>query len=145
MSKQLNKGDLMRIAQVTAHLMTQGLEKENSEGGYDSEFKFRISSGQKSKLRCQAKILGMSMAETLRFYIEQDPSDDREEIVWQEALEELSKQINKVGVNINQIARKCNTGDQGLLVGEDLEELGRLSSLLERVQTEIGRLSTHKR
>lgn len=71
----------------------------------NEEFHLRLCTDESVKLNEKAKKYGMSKAELLRNYIDDEPIIDTE---LKELLRNLSKEINKIGTNINQIAKKAN-------------------------------------
>jgi len=68
---------------------------------------FRLSEDEKEKVKQMAKDFGLSVSDYLRLQILNSPQLRRKKIQCRE-YEQLLREINKIGVNLNQIARYCN-------------------------------------
>lgn len=70
-------------------------------------FELRLSGKEKEKLLADAKKTGMSASSYIRALINRERPDTSEDY---EQIQKLIKEINAIGNNINQIARKFNSG-----------------------------------
>ena len=76
-----------------------------SESGLSLTKKFRLSSREAKLLEEKAKQAGMTESQYLRLMISQKPNDYPEV---RQLLRDLINEVNRVGVNINQITHNHN-------------------------------------
>lgn len=74
----------------------------------DERLEFRLSKAEKMEIERKAKEKGLSMGAYLRLIIIDTPKVTYSDLEY--VLNELIYQIRKIGVNINQIAKKYNEG-----------------------------------
>ena len=77
----------------------------------------RLTEGEADLLLTKAKDASMNEAEYIRFLISQKPNDYPE---IRKLLKQLINEVNRIGVNVNQIAKSsnagiCNAGDKDRL------------------------------
>lgn len=78
-----------------------------SDSGLSLTKKFRLSTRDAKLLEEKAKAASMSESEYLRMMISQKPNDYPE---IRQLLRDLINEVNRIGVNINQIAYHHNAG-----------------------------------
>ena len=81
----------------------------------------RMTPQEAKLLEDKAKQADMTESQYLRLMISQKPNDYPEV---RQLLRDLINEVNRIGVNINQIAKKVNT--TGDLYPEEMEELKRM-------------------
>jgi hypothetical protein len=97
---------------------------------------FRLTQAEAEELSRRAAEAGMKESEYLRLCLKSRPNDFPE---IRKLLRELINEVNHVGNNVNQIARKTNAGEGG--PGDRARLLAymmRLSTGMSRVVEELG-------
>lgn len=96
----------------------------NSENGLERTLTIRLSKSQKKYVKEKADKRHMTMSDYVRSVIEEPPQVTRSE--FEASIIKMIYEVNKIGVNINQIARKYNQGDYRKPSQELLRELARV-------------------
>lgn len=92
--------------------------------------KVRMTAGEKAALQKQAALNRQNMSEYIRSVAKKPPDVTRDE--FDEAIMRMIYEINKIGVNINQIAKKYNE-HKYIKPSEDLlDKLDELNGMLKK-------------
>lgn len=92
--------------------------------------KVRMTAGEKAALQKQAALNRQNMSEYIRSVAKKPPDVTRDE--FDEAIVRMIYEINKIGVNINQIAKKYNE-HKYIKPSEDLlDKLDELNGMLKK-------------
>lgn len=83
----------------------------------DTEFKFRIASGDLRKIKAKAKKANISVSAYII------SSSLNKEIVVIDEIKEFTRQLSKVGNNLNQLTVLCH---QGRIIHPNLSEINKL-------------------
>lgn len=78
-----------------------------ANGGYSQTKKFRLMPGEAKLLAEKSQAAGMTESEYLRLMISQKPNDYPE---FRKLLKDLINEVNRIGININQITFNHNAG-----------------------------------
>ena len=97
---------------------------------------YRLTEEQNEELQAKVSELGMTESEFIRLLITQRPKDYPE---IRQMLNSLINEVNRIGVNINEIVHNNNSmlysdGDNGRL----LAYMQRLNEVVEKVVVDIG-------
>lgn len=104
-------------------------EKDRNNRPRNLEIRVKVTPNEMNFAKDKAKYCCMSMSEMIRHYITDGAIIKYEPV----DIKELSKEINKVGVNINQIARCVNEKGGNY----DREDIDNLIKEFQRLQAEI--------
>lgn len=97
----------------------------------DNRINFKISSQDRKLLTDRAKKLGLSVSEYIRKTALNKKITVKTDV-------EMLMQVRKIGVNINQIARKINKDPSSINIGTGLTELENYMRYLQNILDKIG-------
>ena len=68
----------------------------------------RLSEAEIKRIESDAKMKGMNFSQYIRYLTRNKPKEHPDVI---KVFKELINEVNHIGININQIARNCNSGN----------------------------------
>jgi len=114
--------------------MAGGRPQAATETRRDSRLAVRLTAGERAALDARAAAVGLPLAEYVRaVLVDAEPPRRRQAPSGRPRLTaDEFRELNAVGVNLNQLAKRANAGDQRELAAPVMAALDRLQTIFER-------------